>query len=245
MVNHWLVQLAQDGWRGAECVFGWTFYSQGIRDTVASADGFIDAALRFCGDPEPSAGTPWDKGNRLARLIQARRTLLVLDGLEPLQYPPGLHAGRLKAPALSALLRALAFNNPGLCVITSRLAVADIASFQSTTTEMLQLDDLSEAAGAEFLHALGVDGSEAERRAASREFNGHALALHLLGTYLRDACGGNIHRRHDIVRLDDWSEPGGMPGGSWSRTNDGSATGRKWPCSDCWGYLTIRHTRNR
>jgi tetratricopeptide (TPR) repeat protein len=34
------------------------------------------------------------------------------------------------------------------------------------------------------------------------------LALHLLGTYLRDACGGDIRRRHNIAVLDDWSEPG-------------------------------------
>jgi hypothetical protein len=29
------------------------------------------------------------KGERLANLVARRRTLLVLDGLEPLQYPPG------------------------------------------------------------------------------------------------------------------------------------------------------------
>jgi hypothetical protein len=82
LVNYWLGTLAQDGWHGAERVFGWTFYSQGVRDTVASADGFIEAALQYFGDPEPSAGSPEDKGHRLARLVQARRTLLVLDGLD-------------------------------------------------------------------------------------------------------------------------------------------------------------------
>jgi hypothetical protein len=67
---------------------GWTFYNQGMPESVTSADGFFDAALWFFGDSKPSAGSPKDKGHRLARLIQARRTLLVLDGLEPLQYPP-------------------------------------------------------------------------------------------------------------------------------------------------------------
>jgi transcriptional regulator with XRE-family HTH domain/tetratricopeptide (TPR) repeat protein len=210
LVNHWLGHLARDGWRGAERVFGWTFYSQGTRDTVASADGFLEAALRFCGDPKPGADTPWDKGHRLARLMREKRTLLVLDGLEPLQYPPGPQAGRVKDPALAALLRALALSNPGLCVITSRLAVADLAAWHATTVEVMQLDALSEAAGAAFLAALGVHGSEAERCTASRAFGGHALALHLLGTYLRDAGGGDIHRRHDMARPDDWAEPGGQ-----------------------------------
>jgi tetratricopeptide (TPR) repeat protein len=54
-----------------------------------------------------------------------------------------------------------------------------------------------------------VHGTDAERRAASREFGGHALALHLLGTYLRDACGGDVRRRREVAVLDDWSEPGG------------------------------------
>jgi tetratricopeptide (TPR) repeat protein len=210
LVNHWLGKLTQDGWQGAERVFGWTFYSQGVRDTVASADGFINAALQYFGDSEPSAGSPEDKGNRLARLIQQRRTLLVLDGLEPLQYPPGPYTGRLKDPALATLLRALALRNvPGLCVITTRLAVADIAAFQSTTAQVLHLDDLSTEAGAELLRAIGVHGVDAERRAASQEFGGHALALHLLGTYLRDVCGGDVRRRREIAVLDDWSAPGG------------------------------------
>ena len=33
----------------------------------------------------------WEKGERLAKLVAHRRTLLVLDGLEPLQNPPWVH----------------------------------------------------------------------------------------------------------------------------------------------------------
>jgi DNA-binding Xre family transcriptional regulator len=209
LVNHWLGRLAHDGWRGAERVFGWTFHSQGTRETIASADGFIDAALHYFGDPEPRVGTPWDKGTRLARLVRDKRTLLVLDGLEPLQYPPGPEAGRIKDPALATFLKALALLNPGLCLITTRIAVADLAPFQSTTADVLYLDALQEEAGAELLRALGVHGSDAERRAASRELHGHALGLHLLGTYIRDLCGGDVYRRREMARFDNWSEQGG------------------------------------
>jgi hypothetical protein len=41
----------------------------------------------------------------------ASRTLLVLDGLEPLQNPPGPQEGRLREPSLQALLRELAAFN--------------------------------------------------------------------------------------------------------------------------------------
>jgi len=35
-----------------------------------------------------SAQGAFEKGRRLARLVSEQRTLLLLDGLEPLQYPP-------------------------------------------------------------------------------------------------------------------------------------------------------------
>ena len=47
LVTTWMAALANQGWRGAERVFDWTFYSQGTSDQRnASADTFIAAALR-------------------------------------------------------------------------------------------------------------------------------------------------------------------------------------------------------
>jgi hypothetical protein len=69
-----------------------------IERLTREADG------RDCEDPECEnervgiIGTAWEKGERLAKLI-ARRTLLILDGLEPLQNPPGAQEGRLRDPS--------------------------------------------------------------------------------------------------------------------------------------------------
>jgi hypothetical protein len=65
---------------------------------TVSADTFIAAALEAFGDPDPQAGSPWDRGARLAGLVGTSRSLLVLDGLEPLQHPPGPLAGQLAGP---------------------------------------------------------------------------------------------------------------------------------------------------
>jgi hypothetical protein len=111
----------------AELAFGWSFYRQGTTGKSSSADEFVDAALNWFGDPDLRIGTEWEKGERLAKLISCRRTLLVLDGLEPLQNPPGPQEGRVRDPALQALLRELAAFNRGLCVITTRMPVADLA----------------------------------------------------------------------------------------------------------------------
>jgi tetratricopeptide (TPR) repeat protein len=198
LVNHWLRRMAAKHYRSAELVFGWSFYRQGSTGNASSADEFLDAALVWFGDPDPRLGTTWEKGERLAKLISRRRTLLVLDGLEPLQNPPGPQEGRIREPSLQALLRELAAFNTGLCVITTRLPVADIADHERTSAPRRDLEQLSSDAGAKLLQALGVIGDKEELRSASDEFNGHCLALTLLGSYLADAYGGDIRFRKEV-----------------------------------------------
>ena len=198
LVNHWLRGMAAQHYRSAELVFGWSFYRQGSSGGTSSADEFLDAALTWFGDPDPRIGTAWEKGERLAKLIAHRRTLLVLDGLEPLQNPPGPQEGRLREPSLQALLKELAAFNTGLCVITTRLPVADIADHERTSAPRRDLEHLSSDAGAKLLRALGVKGDEAELRSASDEFSGHCLALTLLGSYLTDAYNGDIRCRKEV-----------------------------------------------
>jgi hypothetical protein len=154
--------MAAEHYRSAQLVFGWSFYRQGTSGDTSSADEFLDAALGWFGDPDPRIGTAWEKGERLAKLIAHRRTLLVLDGLEPLQNPPGSQEGRLREPSLQALLRELAAFNKGLCVITTRTPVADIADHERTSALRRDLDQLSSDAGAQLLRALGVKGDEPE-----------------------------------------------------------------------------------
>src|SRR5271157_4132732 len=192
LVNHWLQRMAADHYRSAQLVFGWSFYRQGTSGGTSSADEFLEAALVWFGDPDPRIGTGWEKGERLAKLIAHRRTLLVLDGLEPLQNPPGPQEGRVREPALQALLRELAAFNTGLCVITTRLPVADIADHERTSALRRDLEQLSSDAGAQLLRALGVKGDAEKLRGASDEFSGHCLALTLLGSYLTDAYNGDI-----------------------------------------------------
>jgi tetratricopeptide (TPR) repeat protein len=203
LVNHWLGRMARDDYRGAKLVYAWSFYSQGTTDRAASADQFIEAALVFFGDPDPNKGSPWDKGERLAHFVAAQRTLLVLDGLEPLQHPPGAGEGRLKDQALQSLLRSLAASNQGLCLISTRVPVNDLSSFESSTAPRIDLEHLSPEAGAQVLKAQGVKGTQAELEQASTEFGGHSLALTLLGSYLSDVCSGDVNRRGEVRGLEE------------------------------------------
>jgi serine/threonine protein kinase/predicted ATPase len=209
LVNCWLRRIAAEGYRSAELVFGWSFYRQGTSGQSSSADEFVDAALAWFGDPDPRVGTAWEKGERLAKLIAHHRTLLVLDGLEPLQHPPGPQEGRLREPALQALVRELAAFNTGLCLVTTRLPIADIAEHEGASALRRELKRLPSDAGAKLLRALGVKGREVELRTASDEFRGHCLALTLLGSYLTDAYDGDIRCRGEVsARLVDDARQG-------------------------------------
>jgi hypothetical protein len=136
-------------------------------------------------------------------LIKKQRTLLILDGLEPLQYPPGVAEleGRLKDPGLQSLLRELMRHNPGLCIITSRLVVTDLEPCVGSSVVQKNLEHLPTAAGTQLLAHLGVTGKESDLRQAAEDFEGHALALTLLGRYLALAYQGDIRQRDRIGKL--------------------------------------------
>jgi tetratricopeptide (TPR) repeat protein len=210
LVAHWLACLATARWPGCEQAFGWSFYSQGTREQGnASGDLFVAEALRFFGDAglAESPISAFEKGMRLAQLIQRRRALVVLDGLEPLQHPPGPLAGQVKDPAVTALLRQLALHNPGLCLVTSRESVTTLAAFHDTTAPELVLENLSDEDGAKYLEAIlqpgprsnlaSVASTARDRREISQQVRGHALTLRILGNYILRALK-DIRRWREI-----------------------------------------------
>jgi len=213
LVNHWLNRLEQEHYRGAACVYGWSFYSQGTReDRQASGDTFFAHALEWFGDPDPKQGAPWDKGVRLAGLVRKQRTLLILDGLEPLQYPPGAMQCRLRDKGVEALLKELARAGTdwGLCVVTTRVAVPELEEMKHTSVQSMPLENLSDEAGVDLLRNLGVTrGTEDELRETSRDFKGHALALTLLGRYIAVVHKGEIRKRDLVPALEDEEAQGG------------------------------------
>ncbi len=136
-------------------------------------------------------------------MVAQSRTLLILDGLEPLQHPPGPQAGELKDPAVVALLRGLAGNNPGLCVVTSRERVADLAQFRDITAPEWKLEHLSNVAGAALLKNLGVKGAGDEFTRLVTDMHGHALTLQLLGRFIVDAYDDKDIRHYKEVKFEE------------------------------------------
>lgn len=219
LVAKWLADLAAQDWPGCDAVFAWSFYSQGTREqTAVSSDLFLTEALTYFGDEQmaKSAAGAFDKGRRLAQLVGEQHALLILDGLEPLQYPPSSPMpGELKDQGLAALLKGLAAASQGLCIVTTRIALPDLRAFHGKTVREEKLLRLSRAAGVQLLKARGVTGSDllnlphtddAGKKEMLSEFeklvedvDGHALTLHIMGSFLKRAFHGDIRRRDRVT----------------------------------------------
>ncbi|MFT5322329.1 MAG: hypothetical protein ACI8P0_000164 [Planctomycetaceae bacterium] len=200
LVKKWREALLdKDDHAGVVRAYDWSFYSQGTQQQ-ASADDFFDRALRWFGEANPeNHRDPWTKGERLAELIRQQPTLLILDGMEPLQHPPGPMAGELTDPSIKVLLQGLQRGNPGLCIVTTREAVPTLNELNAPKRVTIDLDRLTPEAGADLLGHYGVTGEPDELRQASIDVDGHALTLILLGTYLKARCGGNVRRRSEAL----------------------------------------------
>lgn len=195
LVAHW---WRQNRAHDAAMILFESFYSQGSRDDAqASAEPFMDRIFRNWFKVENPPKDSWGKGERLAELIRRDRILLILDGLEPLQRPDG----QMKEPGMTALIKGLAADNPGLCICTSRLPLTDLEIYGRDGVLIIDLDNLTPANGATYLKKLGVGGIDEERRQTSREFGNHALALTLLGQYLVAICDGDVRKRDTIPTL--------------------------------------------
>jgi hypothetical protein len=204
LVNEWLKRLQAESYRGADAALAWSFHSQGTQERATSAEEFLDWAVGKLGIviETPSANA---KGEAIAEELMQRRVLLLLDGIEPLQHGLDTQFGELKDQGLRALLRRVAATPPtkahGLVVLTSRIAVKDIARWRDGAAPVIELERLSEEAGAALLRDNGVWGTDAQLRAAARDFGGHPLALGLLASFLEETQTGDVRRRDHIRGL--------------------------------------------
>ncbi|MEA2818303.1 MAG: hypothetical protein QOJ86_307 [Bradyrhizobium sp.] len=204
LVNEWLTRLRDDNYRGAESVLGWSFYSQGTKERATSAEQFLNWAIEKLGIRiETTSATA--KGEAIAEEMMKHRVLLVLDGCEPLQHGLDKQQGELKDLGLRALLRRFAPMPPtethGLVVLTSRLPIKDIARWNESAAPVIDVEQLSDDAGAALLRDNGVWGTDKELQATASDFGGHPLALGLLASFLTETQAGDVRRRDHVGAL--------------------------------------------
>ncbi len=100
------------------------------------------------------------------------------------------------------MLKDLAANSHGLCLVTTRYSIPDLRAFRQTTAPEHVLARLNKAAGVSLLRKLGVvTGSQEDFEHLVEEVNGHALTLQIMGGYLKRAFAGDV-RCHDRVKFE-------------------------------------------
>ncbi|HEX3955209.1 MAG TPA: hypothetical protein VHZ03_01100 [Trebonia sp.] len=233
LVRRWLGELGGDADRPSDLY--WSFYSQGSHREAMDSTAFFDFAARALGIDSAALG-PTERrrmGALVARRFAARGGVLVLDGMEPLQYPPSVEGGAVSDPLLHQMLQEfreiLRSGNQGghfVVVITTRWAIPHLSGPGMAT---LELPALSVQEGADLLQRVRVSGKPGvglefrpaphhtgdELEAASSEFAGHPLALTLLAAYLLCAEDGDLARRATIPPMAAFPED--VPGYSHAR----------------------------
>lgn len=206
LVNLWRARL----WRGdddlqpAERVYAWSFQNQGSERAQTSSGEFFKHALGYFGAEQEKFSSEYDKGVHLAKLVKQQRTLLVLDGLEvfqPHNYIKELE-NQLNDQAMFALLKTLAQDNHGLCLITTRQQLDERLDGYKGILQQ-KLGNLSINAATQLLRDARIKGKDTELEAVAKEYRGHAYSLALLASYLRSYAHSDIQRRDTLPALMD------------------------------------------
>jgi tetratricopeptide (TPR) repeat protein len=172
-------------------IFWWGFYEN------RSVDEFLESALKFLGVEPRKYPSSNQKAQVIGALLSTGRYLFVLDGLEVLQHQEGDQYGLLTSNDLRNLLTYFARpDNQSFCLITSRAPLLDLMDY--TTYTHRDVERLSEADGIALLERLQVKGSKSQLGKVVADWDGHALTISLLGSYLAEKYNGDIAHLADI-----------------------------------------------
>lgn len=215
---NWVERLRGMQFPGLPQVFAYSFYNQGAQSggKVSSRPFFDEARHHFrqLGCRTLDAANPERFGEEVARAFRQVGGLIVLDGLEPLQFAPNVNGGRCQDQELHDFLQHLGSHEADpdarhwLLVLSSRWELPPVGrQFRS-----IPVTTLSDADGGRLIRSLPTqDGrtlhfdppvgcdpdraeatAAAEAEAASNDFGGQPLALVLLVTYLQEHHGGKL-----------------------------------------------------
>ncbi|MDP3007771.1 MAG: hypothetical protein Q8Q54_12320 [Methylococcales bacterium] len=207
LTDEWLTQISKENYYGKTRVFGWSFYSQGSHNTFTNSQPFFSAVLPFLGVTELPDEIKKDEIKKARLLVEKLceyPCLLILDGLEPLQYAENLQSmnGELQDSALKEFIACFRQTaGKSFVLLSSRQPLVELKKWQAEHYLSLDLQTLPHQDGADLLQALGVTGKAAERQAISQDLNGHALSLVLFGHLLSEHHQGDCRYAKELPPL--------------------------------------------
>ncbi|MEO5339776.1 MAG: hypothetical protein H7837_04545 [Magnetococcus sp. MYC-9] len=214
LVEGWLEHL-KPRFGGARKVFAWSFQHTAIAQPYAMGGGpsssglFFTQALPFFGHEGSLPNSEEKRAHRLCELLRAQPSLLVLDGVDPLQHPPHARSSHLvdhcADPGLYHLLRGMCHpsaeqrrSHAGtLILLTSRRPVLGLVEEPGGLSDHSRMDDavsplreillepLTAQEGLQLFKALGVSGKQVRHLPTLVDgCRGHALTIRFLAGLL-------------------------------------------------------------
>lgn len=192
LVNYWLNDKKRSPMKEFNEVLAISFAEADDRSVANLSNDFLLQCLAFFDDSCNDRFGKFQETVTLIKHLQNERTLLILDGFEVFLCPPGPNAGEIRDPVMRQVVRAIAAYNPGLCVITSKVPIADLNSFPPESVQQVHLSELQTAAAVTLLKDAGVAGPQTLLSNLVEQYHCHALSIKLLGSYIANAFAGDI-----------------------------------------------------
>ncbi|WP_437562993.1 AAA family ATPase [Sorangium sp. So ce542] len=181
LVRTWLDGL-QPAYGGVDAVISCSIEDQD-RGGGPYGSAAVSVLLEAIG--ESPSQDPLESASRLVRRIRERPTIVVLDGLEPLQDD----RGELIDRPIRLLVRDLASQMyGGLCVITTRPPF----NLEGTGVRRIELGPIDVASAIQVLRSRGMRGTDEQLGRLAGRLRRHALSLSLVADYLSEAHGGDV-----------------------------------------------------
>ena len=202
LIKHWKDQVLNLSTMEIECGFAFSFYNQGQSEPLPNSSPFFRAAFEFFERTPPNNPDLRIHAEELERLCSVHRLLLIIDGIEVMQYAPEENRDkRIRDAGFEHFLMRLAGGSfQGTCVVTTRY-VPENFLYKEPIVFVRELDRLSIEDGRELVVKAGVaeglvdsDGHDSIERLVN-EYDGHALALVLIANYLFRYHAGDPRRR--------------------------------------------------
>ena len=201
LIQTWLKKFRADFLRGATCVYVHSFYQQSS-GAGGTSDDFLSASLHHLDVRDADSDKPAEKALRLARELRKFRVLLILDAVEPLQEIAEGPA-RFEDDGIKTLLRELAQGFNGLCLVSSRRPLRDLAGHIEDDDYMeIPIDPVQEKAGAEIVVEAGASSAHTAAEAA-RQVGFHGLSMKVVGRLIGEFLGGDASRLPEILPSSD------------------------------------------
>ena len=197
LVRRWIEQIAHDSYLNIEAGFAYSFYKQGWEagsSTEVSSSEFFSSCLSALAGVNKSEvekkGTAKQWMEEILFLVRARRCLLVLDGLEPNQYPAGTsEEGGIGDPVLKEFIQQIKMVAGGLCIITSRIEAPELKGpfTASGRVKLIKVKALEGQSRIDAFIAAGLSASNPDIGSWAEKSEGHPLLIALLAPAIQSA----------------------------------------------------------